>query len=73
MAEIKVCDGCKAQSPDARGLYVANHWVTIKATWRVRVGYEIDHDWLLCKKCATAALKAVDSQPEYSPWGEEDE
>lgn len=31
MATIIVCDGgCKAQSPDAEGLHVANEWIAIE-------------------------------------------
>ncbi len=54
MAEIKVCDVCKAQSPDPiTGLYEANHWHEI--TYQSRIKWmptiRTEEKWLLCSKC----------------------
>ena len=51
-----ICDGCGAESPDAKGFYVANYWPT------VTVAYRWGHMWprtrtlRYCKNCMKRLL-----------------
>lgn len=55
MADLKQCDVCKRISPDEKGLFIANHWVCIKAEVKLRTGYEENH--LVCDACFKQGIK----------------
>ena len=65
MSTIIVCDGgCGAQSPDKSGLYVANHWLTVRAGPALkfeRLGkYD---DKVFCDDCAKRVTDAMRGYP----------
>lgn len=61
MSTIKVCDGCGAQSPNKKGLFVENHWIEINAQWRGPLGYPRSEQLIYCPTCVSAGLLAMTS------------
>ncbi len=50
MAKIDVCDGCGEQSPDAKGLFIANHWYRVTTRMLTRVGDDVNK-YKYCRQC----------------------
>lgn len=61
MSIKKVCDGCGLESPDSRGLYIANHWVKVHADVPFAFAGRFNRtlEWLLCRRCANKAVAAL--------------
>ena len=48
MGQITTCDFCGAQSPNAEGLHVANHWRKIVDVSRRGDRFYIEAEWQDC-------------------------
>ncbi len=64
MATKLICDGCDAESPNADGLHVANHWVKVSAAWtsRLIIGWQRQEDFIFCLDCVRRALGAMSGE-----------
>lgn len=52
MANIIQCDRCGTQSPDTRGLFVANHWITLRINEPFKSGlFEKNSIKHICNEC----------------------
>jgi recombinational DNA repair protein RecR len=60
MAEFKRCDTCSQESPDKKGLFIANAWTEISVIERKGLRDERGKKYLVCDDCMDKGVRISD-------------